>query len=437
MTDVSDSLAVLEDAIASGKLSDPLADQARALAQQVKQPVRVSVLGLPGTGKSQIVNILAGDTIIPLGVSLPALQVTYGDVAEAECTLADGSKVTVKNGDLARAAELSPAFVTARYPLPAFRKLSLLEVAPGAAPENQRRALSWAAKRTDLAIWCTAGPFGEDEQGYLELMPDLVLDHSLLLLTKADQLAEQGRLPEVLAATKNAGRDFVDTILPIDCASALAARGPVGQIDRDILRASGAMAMISSIRKTIDAGRQAMLDKVDVFLNQAGHTAKPAAEHAAQVDDVLATPVAQEPAALKQAVPLRTTAETAIAPMPASEVAPALENVPLKPASREICATSIKQLQDEGNFMTGMLAESALESETIIDTCADTIIWLSDYLDEAGPAGDTAMDAVKELASEGADLIQLIKLESGENVPADALSLLVQLRQELQAALAA
>lgn len=405
----------LKQAIASGALSAKLQQQAQALAAQIEKPVRMSVLGLPGSGKSQLINLLAGSAVLPPGIKLPAVQLTYGDTPQADCTLADGTIETIESGDLTEAAKRSPVFVDARYPLPSLRKLSFLEVAAGPSHEEQKRAMMWAAKRTDMAVWCTEEGFGEQEEDLLYLMPDRVQDNAFLVMTKADLLEAKGTLPQVLTTLRSNSRDFFDKVYALDSKTALAARKADGSVDRDAMRDSGAIALISAIKRVVDGGQRAMLDQAELFLRQVeGKPRKPAAPKPAQAQ---AAPKREEP---KAAAANKADAPTS-----------------LLPASRDACKVAVSQLKAEGAFMIEALAEDNLPPETILDTCADTVVWLSEYLADSGEKNDPIMDKARSAAVDGADLIQLVKLETGANVSTDALSILIQLKQEIQGALAA
>ena len=404
----------LKQVIASGDLSERLQQQAQALVTQAEKPVRMSVLGLPNSGKSQLINLLAGSVLLPPGIKLPAVQLTYGDRPLADCTLPDGSIETIESGDLTEAARLSPVFVDATYPLPALGKLSFLEVAAGPSYEEQKRAMMWAAKRTDMAVWCTEAEFGAQEEDLLSLMPDRVQDNAFLVMTKADLLQANGTLPQVLGGLQSASREFFDKVYPLDTKSALAARKPDGGIDRDAMRDSGAIALISAIKRVVDRGQQAMLDQAELFLRQV--EAKPAKPAPKKAD---AKPVVEA------------------APAEATTAPPLDAPTSLLPASREACQVAVSQLKAEGAFMADALAQDELPPETVLDTCADTIIWLSEYLAESGAQDDPVMARARAAAVDGADLIQLVQLETGAGVSSDALSILVQLKHEIEGALAA
>ena len=56
----------LEGALEAETLPKAAQDYARHLLRRLSQPVRVSVLGLPGSGKSQLVNMFLGEKVLPL-----------------------------------------------------------------------------------------------------------------------------------------------------------------------------------------------------------------------------------------------------------------------------------------------------------------------------------------------------------------------------------
>ena len=118
----------LAQAVASGLLPASVQERAEKLLERLKTPVRVSLLGLPGSGKSTVLNLLLGAIAVPVNVPFPTLQLTYGDPAQSICTLPNGTKETVPHANGKTIADLSPAFVEMQMPLPALGKISLLEV---------------------------------------------------------------------------------------------------------------------------------------------------------------------------------------------------------------------------------------------------------------------------------------------------------------------
>ena len=163
------------------------AEAAERLVERLQRPARVALLGLPGSGKSAVLNLLAGSTVVPESLRLPTIIVQKGDEPRMQCTLADGQIVTLPGNDLEKVLPLSPALITLDLDIPALGVISLLEVAAGPMEAEQRRAALWAGKRADIIIWCSTA-YLPKEQLVWEGMPDTYKDNGFLLLTKIDLL---------------------------------------------------------------------------------------------------------------------------------------------------------------------------------------------------------------------------------------------------------
>jgi hypothetical protein len=257
----------LTQALESGRMPAGVEVRAKQLLARLCQPVRLGVLGRFGSGKSSLVNLLVGFEVLPYDVRLPTTQVTFAEKASAVCTLADGTKREIATASAYDITELKPLFVELRLPLPALKKISVLEVVTPNNPNAIHKASQWAAKRCELAIWCTE-TFDVNEQEIWGQMPDILKDHAFLMLTKADQLKAKGTLEQVLDATRAlAGHEFSD-ILPIATLEAIAARRLDGSVDKKSMRSSGGLALISAVLKQIDLGRQSDVDMAVMLLHQ-------------------------------------------------------------------------------------------------------------------------------------------------------------------------
>jgi len=63
--------------------------------------------------------------------------------------------------------------------------------------------------------------------------------------------------------------------------------------------------------------------------------------------------------------------------------------------------------------------------------------WLSEYLNANGDDADPALTRVRDTAMDAADLVQLMQMEKRDSAAVEALSLMIQIKHELQADLAA
>ena len=489
--------ADLERAVKSGLLPDSVQQKAEQLLTRLQKPVRLALLGMPGSGKSSILNLLVGSDIIPDGVRLPTLQLVYGETEKATCTLPDGSKTVLDSFDAAQIAELSPVFVEMRLPLPALRKISLLEVVAPNDPNAIHRASHWAAKRSDVTLWCTRG-YNEAEQRIWATMPDLTKDHAFCMITRADFLKTEGLYEATLGAVNLAARDEFNQVLAIATTQAIGARRADGTVDKETMRDSGGSALISAVLKQVDRGRQSAVDMADVLLHQHADIVAQANEQAPAVaakeetpaqspppqepapqapretlDDKVepaaeeqrtqapqteepAQPLVAKPAAQDAISRLREIAarknvsrDAAFDPDPALPAEPAQEPQPeaigedvplsgLQPATREAYEHVITYIEDRSSDLLTALAEKGDGGPAaVMAMTADHIQWMCDYLNENGDAAEGSLQRARDTAFDAADMVQLMQMEKRDVAALEAVSLMLQIKRELQADLAA
>jgi energy-coupling factor transporter ATP-binding protein EcfA2 len=444
MSNQSLGIRVLEElsqAVESGLLPDSVQDNAQKLLDRLRQPVRLALMGMPGSGKSTLLNLLVGSDVMTDGVQLPTLQLTYGETTQTICTLPDGSKKTLPTTNGAEIAALSPVFVEMQMPLPALAKISVLEVVAPNDVNAIHRASQWASKRSDVALWCTQS-FTEDEQRIWSTMPDLIKDHAFCMVTRADALASQGLLDATLGAVSNAARDEFNQILPISTLDALAARQPDGSVNKDKMRESGGLALISAVLKQVELGRQSAVDMADVLLHQ--HRDILAQDTAVQTPEPVAPTLSSSPDASQPASGSATKSDS---PLPdgitrlrtlAAQRLQAEEQEGLKPATRDAYKHVIQYIEDQAKELSAALQDlgESAPSEVIAQS-VENIQWLCDYLNENGDDTDASLLRARDTAFDAADLVQLMQMEKRDSAALEAVSLILQIKRELQADLAA
>lgn len=494
--------AKLTQAVASGLLPKPAEERALQILGRLQAPLRLTLMGLPGVGKSSLLNLLVGSDVLDQQHRLPTLSLSYGSAERSICTLSDGSKQTLDTIAGDAIAALSPVFVEMQSPLPALRKISVLEVvAPGEA-NALHKASQWAAKRSDITLWCTR-TFNSQEQTIWAQMPDLTKDHGFLMLTHADLLAAQNNLESVIDALQNSSKHEFNQILPIATTDAISARMPDGTVDKDRLRAAGAIALIQAVRRQVDLGQQSFVDQADILLQQnakalasldtpgdsteaaaapssasrvsepvflsdpqpvsrplsptAGDTApaepkegigmsrlralaaKKRAER--EGDSTEATPAeVAAPDAPEPQVSASEISAAAIATPPAAETAqsPATGNLALNPATRDAYSRAVAYVTEQGAALGTRLSENGdgAAAEVMAQT-VEHLQWLADFLSGHGDDTDVALQQVRETAFDAADLAQLMQMEGRDSAALEAVQLMLQIKRELQADLAA
>ncbi|MEM9901456.1 MAG: hypothetical protein AAF865_08920 [Pseudomonadota bacterium] len=296
----------LRQALQADRLDPEQATRAEALLSRLVSPVRVAVMGPRGTGKTSVFNLLAGAYILPEGVPLPTAQIAWGLPPVTTCTYPDRSTRTLGAATAAELTQGNPIFISMQRDLPMLRKIALLEVVLDGDGATQARALSWAASRCDLIVWCTSA-MSETEQRLLASLPPGLRKHALVALTRADRLggpnAIAARLEDVTARAVGTSR----IVRPIDARSASNALKQGGASVGEVLRVSGAEALTAAVIEKVDAGYARVRSAAESLLDAAVLNAARAVAAGAPIG--------------------RQTAQ------PASEAVPQAGQTPVEPAS--------------------------------------------------------------------------------------------------------
>ncbi|MEM9248701.1 MAG: hypothetical protein AAGB05_08390 [Pseudomonadota bacterium] len=258
----------LRTALSSHKLNADQAARAEALLSRIVSPVRVAVLGRRGSGKSSIVNLLAGGLVLPSSVALPTTQVSWGDTNETTCTYADQSRRTFVKPSMAELTEGKPIFLSLERTLPALRQIALLEVVMDGTPAAQARALSWAASRCDLAVWCSRD-FDAVEQALWAAMPDALKKHAFLALTHVDTLRGAQARSALVARAQAEGQGSFQQVVQVNPKAAIAEWKRGETPTPELLEETGARALTEAIFGKVTAGYTRVREAAETLLDDA------------------------------------------------------------------------------------------------------------------------------------------------------------------------
>ena len=315
------------------------AEAAERLIERLERPARVALLGLPGSGKSAILNLLTGAVVVPETLRLPTIIVQQGVEPRMLCTLTDGRTEIVPGIDLNDVLSLNPALVTLEMDLPALKVISLLEVSAGPIEAEQRRAAIWASKRADILIWCTTSYLPKEQQVW-EGMPDVVKDNGFLFLTKVDLLGSHEAAAGMLERVEERAGEEFRQVLSISARQARAATRPGEPMNRDLFRESGAAAVITTIKSRVQAARRADTDTAELLLARHVETGGVDARRFADVESAPA-PVT-EPAPQRIPPPDTPIAAPAVVKAEAEPVELPVEKQELTPDIRDAAGQPVE-----------------------------------------------------------------------------------------------
>ena len=406
----------LRSALDAERLPAAARKHAKQLIERLSSAVRVTLLGLPGSGKSSLINMFAGRDILPTTIRLPSVELVWGASPKIIETSSDGRTITHEGSDFGQVSKRA-AYLRVEMPIDILHRISLLEVVTDGSAGELTAAIDWATRRTDIALWCSQA-FGEAERIAWARVPETLKDHAFIVLTKADILSAEKKLASRVDDLEAIVAEEFHSLFAIATLQALRAHRPDGTIDEALRHASGGMALTDEILRHAERGRRADLDTADLFLARYNVGAPEKTETAAAAPTPVAAPA---PAPVAVAAP-------APAPAPAPERKPNLTLI------RE--GAQFLSRRAEGIERTVSTWSGAGDAPRVIEQCVDTVEHLVDHFarDDTGCA---VSDRLSDDFSEASDLLMLMQSEEGEGPAADAVTLLLQMKREMEVSLAA
>ncbi|NRB17679.1 MAG: hypothetical protein HRU33_08975 [Rhodobacteraceae bacterium] len=370
-------------------------DWGQQLLQRLDRPVQVMVIGQPGSGKSTVINMMLGQSVIcrhgAAAIPAPIIEICYGPEARIEIETPDG-RTSWHPGTLAQAA-LPPDAVRLRQELPDTRLQghSFVEISLSGSAEQNHNTLQRAARHADVILWCSEA-FTPAEQALWAAVPDAKKDHSFLVLTMADRQIMRGTLTSLLAGLDGFAAEQFLGVYPLAAVQAITAQTAGQSVNAQLWQSSGGRQLARDVLKQVELGRASDVDQAEMLVRQ----------FAPKVAD-------------------QQWRRTETAPKPA----PLPQNTP----TDDLLHTTLDLLQARAHQMLAE-TEGAANADAILATCMDTVRELSKTLlasQNTAPQVQAALDG----AQDGEELLILCQLERGEDAAVDAVTLLLQLKREI------
>ncbi len=438
--DIQSMLGRLEALLASGVLTQAEAVSCSGLAEALRRPARVAILGQSAREVTGVLRAMLGEGLVTVLPDGPAIELSFGEAVQHMATFEDGSSLSQEGYPSDNLMRHGPLFLQIEAPLPMLATMSFLALELGEDPDTYAPALRWAAKRSEIAILCAEG-FGDTEAALWAAAPDRLKNHCYLVTT-GDRDPASAR-----------ARGLFDAVVHAPAPSE--ASPPLAVLKRRL-----ATDISDARQEDVDAAalflhrfREAELSPPrDDFADDAAPLPSAAPEPGTRGDDT--TPEDLGPFA--DTVP-DTTATVAVlddvaggAPDgdsrtheddgdrsdPIEDDAAAADALA---AIRALVSGPILHLKRRSRALAEILEwreEHEEWSEEVLTHCAETAEALRDLV-AAWPDDNPRADRLRDAVDQACDTVVLLQVEAGPDQAEDAARVLFQLRTDFEQALAA
>ena len=407
--DTARIVALLGAAVATPGLSPRVARRCETLMERLDRPVRLGLFGFTLSDRAELLQALLGADLLSCAAPWPTLHLTHGARPRTVATLADASRVTVETLPDAGLWGMDPVFLKIEAPFEVLQRMSLLFLSAGEEVTDQAPALTWAAKRTDVAIRCTR-EFGPIDAQVWSAAPETLKNHAHLAVFGPADVAEA-------AAAALRGRS-----LP-DFHGVVAVPVVAGKPDP--------AALLARLDADIDEAQSEDMDAARLLLRRFGLADGPDTGAAARADP---SPSPQGPAASEtRATVTAPGVWPAIMTGAAPDAAAAADRIALlsepilylKRRTRNLFET----LEWQDDSTEGWVGD-------LLEHCCETADGLRDRA-QGWPEDDAVIIDLRAMIEEASDMAVLMQVEGGPDQAQDAAAMLCQLRAEFESKLPA
>ncbi|MDJ0629682.1 MAG: hypothetical protein QNJ44_15600 [Rhodobacter sp.] len=395
---IEEAARLLSDALRREGLPSEMQKAGNRLVERLSGPIRITLLGPATTGKRQVVNALAGRSVVPQNQRLPTFEVRYGEARKLRVTLRNGMSKELQGHDFEALPDYRPSFVEVVTDDAYFQNVTLLAVITDGSAEQQLAAASWAANRTDIAIWVTH-EFSARQQALWSRMPENLHDHCFLVPINGSGVLNHAK---EASQTPPSGSHLFQGVHPLATGDA---KSPIDPDGMDALR--------NELKRCVEIGVQEDLDQALLFLNNT-----PTGGDAGSDEEAASS---AEENSSHRATDLNLLSLESFSESMASD---GQEGV------QEQDRAALELIKTEAKDMLGLLdfGDDGTAS-TITERCSETAQKMCHLISDNNPLYDAACRT--------AEYLVLLELESNADSPENAVTALLQMKRTIEVELAA
>ncbi len=369
------TIARLCASAADTTLAESARAQARELADRLTRGVRIVLMGPKSAGKSALC-----DAIFAQGATQNPATGTRIFAAEAP----ELEKVPLGKAQQHIKTDLSP-----------FGPAQVIDLGVPEDFEHYENLVAEGIDFADIVLWCTQS-FEPEETALWADACDALKDHSFLVLTKADILADSGVLQDRIASLQPIVSEEFHSIFPVTTSQLRHLQAEGDTATEAQIAASGLKALIDAVEGIVRSGRSADLDSALLFLERHGkgseNTTETLSRCDSKADDVCVAPRADADARFTGA--------------------------------RDMLMQRAFDLAELG------FDEAEDDMSEVLELCSDVSIDFVDKVRE-NTADDPDLAPWSLAFEEASDKIMLMAMENDTRSAADAVTILLQLRRDM------
>ena len=392
--------------------NDDIPKQYNALGKQVlknlQNPVRIVFVGLPGGGKTSLINMILGRSVFPSFPNVDIVEVSYGADARTTAVYPDGSQSEIKGLDIGGNRTAGALSILVQLPEEILKQNTFCEVRLSGPLQDKARLLRKAVEAGQITVLCSE-TFREPEQALWKNVPDEVKDHSFLALTKADRQLTKGKLAQRIESLRSFTSEEFLGLFPVATLQGLAARLGGSEDRQDMWRSSGGRDLFNEISKQVRLGRSEDIDRATMLLAQFASATGSSSYGPSDTDRQTSNPQAHS---FDQDQDFDAKEET--------------YNQICQNTALQVCERLQKCADD---LMANLSSTGGIDPDLLFDVCMEATSDLADLLSSQELINGDGHDFADDVR-DGEEVLLLLQVENKPEAAEDVVSLMLQLKKE-------